>query len=86
MFIVKVNLALDDVYGALDTDQQSRQNQIVYHNKIYPSIPGSTPHPPTRDYVKCLLLPESTLPSQNMPPFKHLGYMRPSRNLPSVSE
>ena len=44
MFIVKVNLALNDVYGALDTDQQSRQYQIVYHNKIYPSIPGSTPH------------------------------------------
>ena len=32
MFIIRVNLAQDDVYGALDTDQQSRQNQIVYHN------------------------------------------------------
>ena len=27
MFIIKVNLVQDDVYGALDTDQQ-----IVYHN------------------------------------------------------
>ena len=32
MSIIKVILAQDDVYGALDTDQQSRQNQIVYHN------------------------------------------------------
>ena len=40
MFIIKVKLAQDDVYGALDTYQQSRPNQIVYHNKIYPSIPG----------------------------------------------
>ena len=33
MFIIKVNLAQEDVYGALDTDQQqSRPNQIVYHN------------------------------------------------------
>ena len=32
MFIKKVNLAQDDVYGALDTDQQVRPNQIVYHN------------------------------------------------------
>ena len=32
MFIIKVNLAQDDVYGALDTDQQSRPNQIMYHN------------------------------------------------------
>ena len=32
MFIIKVNHALDDVYGALDTDQQYRPNQIVYHN------------------------------------------------------
>ena len=32
MFIIKVILAQDDVYGALDTDQQSRQNQIVHHN------------------------------------------------------
>ena len=32
MFIIKVNLAQDDVYGAFDTDQQSRPNQIVYHN------------------------------------------------------
>ena len=84
MFIIKVNLALDDVYGALDTDQQSRPN----HNKIYPSIPRSNPPPPPhpRDYVKCILLPESTLPSQNIPPFKHLGYKRPSQNLPSVSK
>ena len=33
MFIIKVNLVQDDVYGALDTDQQiDRPNQIVYHN------------------------------------------------------
>ena len=32
MFIINVNLAQDDVYGALDTDQQSRPNQIVYPN------------------------------------------------------
>ena len=44
MFIVKVNLAQGDVYGALNTDQQSRPNQIVYRNLIYPSILGSTPH------------------------------------------
>ena len=31
MLIIKVNLAQDDVYGALDTDQQSRPNQIVYN-------------------------------------------------------
>ena len=52
-----MNLAQDNVYGALDTDQQVRPNQIVY---LF------------RDYVKCLLIPESTLPSQNIPPFKHL--------------
>ena len=32
MFILKVNLAQEDVYGALDTDQQSRPKQIVFHN------------------------------------------------------
>ena len=32
MFNLKVNLPQDDVYVALDTDQQSRPNQIVYHN------------------------------------------------------
>ena len=32
MFIIKVNLAQDDMYGALNTDQQSHPNQIVYHN------------------------------------------------------
>ena len=32
MFIIKVNLAQADVYGALDTYEQSRPNQIVYHN------------------------------------------------------
>ena len=31
MLIVNVNLARNDVYGALDTDQQVRPNQIVYH-------------------------------------------------------
>ena len=32
MFIIEVILAQFDVHGALDTDQQSRSNQIVYHN------------------------------------------------------
>ena len=32
MFIIKVSLGQDDVHGALDTDQQVRPNQIVYHN------------------------------------------------------
>ena len=36
MFIIKVDQAQDDVYEALDTDQQSRPNQIVYQNLIYP--------------------------------------------------
>ena len=32
MFIIKVKQAQDDVYGALNKDQQSRPNQIVCHN------------------------------------------------------
>ena len=32
MFIIKVNLAQDDVYGDRDTDQQVRPNQSVYRN------------------------------------------------------
>ena len=35
MFIInmiKVNLAREDVYGALDTDQLSRPKQIGYHD------------------------------------------------------
>ena len=32
MFIIKVNLAQDDVYGASDTGQHVRRNQILYHN------------------------------------------------------
>ena len=34
MFIIKVQLAQDNVYGALNTDQQSYPNQIVYHNEF----------------------------------------------------
>ena len=32
MFIIKVNLIQDNMYGALDTVQQSRPNQIFYNN------------------------------------------------------
>ena len=49
---------------------------------IYP------PPPHFRDYVKCLLIPESTLPSQNIPPFQSQTSIRgppriypPSQNI-----
>ena len=34
MFIIKVNLTQDDVYGALNKDQQFRSNKIVYYYKF----------------------------------------------------
>ena len=32
LHIIKVSPAEDDVYGALNTDKQSRPNQTVYRN------------------------------------------------------
>ena len=47
--------------------------------RIYPSLPGSTPF--YCDHMKCIRLPESTPPSQNIPPLFN-NYMRPSQNIP----
>ena len=71
------------MYGALYTDQKSRPFQILYHNDIQPSILASPP-PLFRDYVKSLLISQSTLSSQNIPPFKHLYEALPESTLPLI--
>ena len=49
------------------------------HPRIYPSLPEYTPL-----FNKCIwaALPESTPPSQNIPPFSRNLYVRPCQNLP----
>ena len=52
--------------------------------RIYPSLPVSTP-PLYCEYVKCIRLPESTPPSQNIPPFP-TTICDPPRIYPSIPE
>ena len=56
--------------------------------RIYPSLPGSTPF--YCDHVKCIRLPESTPPSQNIPPFSTtIGdppRIYPSQNIPPFQQ
>ena len=47
--------------------------------RIHLSLPEYTP---LFNKIICATLPESTLPSQNTPPFQKQYYMRPSQNLP----
>ena len=51
--------------------------------RIYPSLPGSTPF--YCDHMKCIRLPESTPPSQNIPPFS-TTICEPPRIYPSLPE
>ena len=59
--------------------------------RIYPSLPESTPL--YCDHVKCILLPESTPLSQNIPPFPTTNLYAtlpesnpPSQNIPPFSQ
>ena len=59
-------------------------------NVLPPPLPGSTPPPHYCDYVKCIRLPESTSPSQNIPPFQQIyatlpEYTPSSQNIPPFS-
>ena len=51
--------------------------------RVYPSLPGSTLF--YCDYVRCLRLPESPSPSQNIPPFS-TTICDPPRIYPSLPE
>ena len=47
--------------------------------RIYPSLPSKIPPPPFQQLYATP--PESTPPSQNIPPFSAIVYVRPSQNL-----
>ena len=49
--------------------------------RIYPSLLEYRPYPLFNNFI-CATLPESTLPSQNIPPFSTNSYLRTSQNLP----
>ena len=51
-------------------------------NRATPPPPKKKIYPPFRYLLKCLRIPESTPPSQKIPPFLTNLYVRPSQNLP----
>ena len=51
----------------LSVTEAPHNTDLILDYRTYPSLPGSTP-PPFRDLIRCLRIPISTLPSQNIPP------------------